>query len=145
MNVERLVKTILLAPLAPIIGLPFSQEIKHRVNDKANGKCEMCGEEVGYMPPHHIVPENALKGIGIKGKNVEENAVCLCSGENGRGENSPDDCHECVDQMAIKKRLFWKDGEFVPLEKISESAYSITEKGKIRESKRKKHHKNKHK
>jgi hypothetical protein len=99
----------------------------------------MCGEDVGYMPPHHRIPENALKGIGIKGKNVEGNAVCLCSGENGNGENSSDDCHEKADQMAIKKRLFWYDGEFVPLDKIPEDIYSISEKGKQREHRKKKH------
>lgn len=102
----------------------FSKEIKKQVNEEQNYECDMCHQRVNWMGPHHIVPENALKGKGIKGKNVRENAVGLCSGENGRGMNSPDDCHEVADQKAIRENKFWHNGRFVDLNELDPSTYS---------------------
>ena len=62
--------------------------------------------------------------MGIKGKDCRENAVGLCSGEWGRGENSPDDCHERADQMAIREHKFWHNGRFVDLSEIDPSTYT---------------------
>lgn len=61
--------------------------------------------------------------MGIKGKDCRENAVGLCSGEWGRGENSPDDCHEIADQMAIREHKFWHNGRFVDLSEIDPNTY----------------------
>ena len=103
--------------------LSFSHAIKERVREKQNNRCDLCGEEVEQMQVHHRVPENGLKRMGIRGKDVEENAVALCSGENGRGEGSPDDCHEIADCNAIHKRLFWNGSSFVPLECMPPETY----------------------
>lgn len=102
---------------------PFSNEIKNQINQEQDFHCARCGNEVNWMGPHHIIPENALKPVGIRGKNIKENGIGLCSGEWGRGENSPDDCHEVADQKAIKEHLFWHNGRFTDLSEIDPSTY----------------------
>ena len=123
---------------------PFSNEIKEHINENQNFHCAMCDSEVKWMPPHHIVPENALKPFGIRGLNVEGNGVGLCSGERGMGENSPDDCHEIADRKAIDEHKFWKDGRFVDLSELDPTTYTLchAEMPKCRKhkEKHKKHH-----
>jgi len=114
---------ISLGALAYLSLWSFSRDIKKRVNEDQNFTCASCGHRVGYLQSHHCVPENALKGAGIKGLDVRRNAVGLCSGEWGRGEGSSDDCHEIADKMAINRRLFWKAGQFVPLSEIDPNQY----------------------
>lgn len=111
-------------PLWRVVCPAFSKAIKEQVNEEQDHECAMCHHRVRWFGPHHIVPENALKNMGIKGKDCRENAVGLCSGEWGRGENSPDDCHERADQMAIREHKFWHNGRFVDLSEIDPSTYT---------------------
>ena len=125
---EGMFETLGFNPDSPLLKhvrfFSFPKEVKLRVNEEQNFECDMCHHRVAWMGPHHIVPENALKNMGIKGKDCRENAVGLCSGEWGRGENSPDDCHEIADQMAIREHKFWHNGRFVDLSEIDPSTYS---------------------
>lgn len=116
----------------------FGKEIKRRVNEEQNYTCARCGHKVKYLQSHHCVPANALKKAGIKGLDVRQNAVGLCSGEWGKGEGSSDDCHEVADQKAIRERLFWKDGEFVPIDEISKEQYINFKGGGMPKRRRKK-------
>lgn len=77
--------------------------------------CAICGIET-RTEKHHCVPRNALKGIGIKGTNNEINLVDVCGPKDK-------DCHEQLDQMAIRKRLFWNGEEFVPLSQMPPETY----------------------
>lgn len=117
----------------------FPKELKLRVNEEQDYTCARCGTRVNWMGPHHIIPEKALQRRGIKGKNVRENAVGLCSGEGHGGMNSEGDCHEICDQMAIHENKFWHDGRFVDLGEIDPNTYS----GCLRpfQERRAKHHK----
>lgn len=77
--------------------------------------CVICGIET-RTERHHCVPKNALKPIGIKGTNNEANLVNVCGPKDK-------DCHLKLDQMAIRKRLFWRDGEFVPISEMPKETY----------------------
>jgi len=77
--------------------------------------CVICGIET-RTERHHCVPRNALKTIGVKGTDNEMNLVNVC----GEKDN---DCHEILDQKAIRERLFWKDGEFVPISQMPKECY----------------------
>lgn len=119
---RELLTQILLFPIFPGLA-SFSKDIKQQVNEEQHYECDMCHHRVKWMGPHHIVPEKALQRKGIKGKNIRENAVGLCSGEWGRGMNSPDDCHEKADQMAIRENKFWHNGRFVDLSELDPNTY----------------------
>jgi len=70
---------------------PFSGEIKREINKEQEGVSDISKEKSGTsMQIHHRVPENALKGIGIRGNNCKENGVAL---------NRQD--HQLADSMAI--------------------------------------------
>jgi hypothetical protein len=116
----------------------FGKEIKRRVNEEQNYTCARCGHKVEYLQSHHCVPANALKRAGIKGLDVRQNAVGLCSGEWGKGEGSSDDCHEQIDRAAIHDRLFWKDGRLVDLSEIDTSQYINFKGGGMPKRRRKK-------
>jgi hypothetical protein len=90
---------------------PFSESVKDITKEKQDNKCDMSKKRV-HLQVHHRVPENALKEIGIRGNNNEDNAVALS-----------EESHKYADYMAIKKRLFWVDGEFVPLEEVPVNMY----------------------
>lgn len=78
-------------------------------------ECVICGIET-RTERHHCVPKNALKPIGIKGTNNETNLVNVC----GQRDN---DCHEVLDQKAIRERLFWNGEEFVPISQMPKETY----------------------
>lgn len=120
----------------------FGNRVKNSVRQNQKDKCAMCGEVVPELEIHHRVPENALRRgrDGIRGNNGIANAVGLCHGENGGGEGGEDDCHEIADQVAIHKRLFFLDGEFVPLSQVPDASYRHYWKPE----KIKKHHKRQH-
>lgn len=80
--------------------------------------CEICGIQT-RTEQHHCVPRNALRPMGIKGTNNEDNLVNVCS-------NRDNDCHEVLDQKAIHERLFWNGEGFVPLSQMPEDTYVIT-------------------
>ena len=106
----------------------FGKEIKRQIRMEQNNRCALCGAEVFEMEVHHKVPKNALKRgkSGIKGKDIKDNGVALCSGETGRGVGSADDCHEYADMKAIHEKKFWKDGRFVDLNEIDPNTYTIS-------------------
>jgi len=103
---------------------PFTDSVKDHTKEKQDNKCDMSKKRV-HLQIHHRVPENALKNIGIRGNNNEENAVGLS-----------EKAHKHADYMAINKRLFFVDGEFVPLEEVPKNLYHY-EKPKRRRKKRK--------
>jgi len=101
----------------------FSKEIKKQVREEQDGICAMCGG-MGRLECHHIVPQNALKGIGITGRDNRANAVGLCNGKTGKGIGSKDDCHEVADSKAITERQFFYNGRFVKLDELPSDLYT---------------------
>ena len=87
------------------------------MTDEEQGRrCARCGVRVRWLEGHHIIPEKALLRRGIKGRDNRSNAVGLCGPECN-------DCHEEADMMAIRRNLFFKDGEYVPLSQINPNAH----------------------
>jgi hypothetical protein len=121
---------------------PFSKEIKNEVNELQNYICARCGDKFDWLSAHHKIPEHALRPLGIRGKNILDNAVGLCNGEHGKGEGSEDDCHEVVDRMAIDNKLFWKEGRFVNLSEVDPNTYVLNnyDTPKVRGRRNKRHH-----
>ena len=72
----------------------FSHEVKRQIIEEQDGRCDWCGDKVGWnLEIHHRIPENMWKGRGIVGKDVKANGVALCSNDNR-------DCHERADKLA---------------------------------------------
>lgn len=78
----------------------FGKEIKKAIRLGQDNICASCGEKVKEVEVHHRLPQ--CRG----GSDRIENAIGLCSGEHGKGENSPDDCHQKYDLLAIDNGLF---------------------------------------
>jgi len=124
----------------------FKKPVKDKVHETQHGECAMCHEVVEVLEIHHRVPKNGLQWgrDGVRGTDGLSNAVGLCSGENGGGENSDDDCHEKADQKALHERLFFVNGEFVPLSQVPATSYHLVCNPEKVEEKHKKHHNKKH-
>ena len=77
--------------------------------------CVICGLET-QTERHHCVPKRALQPQGIKGTDNPVNLVNVCS-------NGDNDCHEVLDQKAIRERLFWNGEGFVPISQMPKETY----------------------
>lgn len=102
------------------VSLAFPNSLKKQVYEEQGGQCADCGEFFPMLYIHHIIPENALKGQGIEGKDVRENAVGLCM-KNG--------CHQYWDDEAIHNKTIFPGK---PLEEADPKQYKSTRKKKRR-------------
>ena len=62
--------------------MAFSESVKGRVREKADGRCCICGG--AFVDVHHIVPESE------EGPDSEDNAAPLCAGCHALYGNNPD-------------------------------------------------------
>jgi hypothetical protein len=93
----------------------FSKEVKQKVYERQGG---LSPEGRPIEEYHHIVPENALKRKGIKGKNVAENCVGLS-----------------FDEHKHKWDILMQEGVFYPgvaLEELNPDTYVIINHGNER-------------
>ena len=84
----------------------FNHNIKERVFEKQGGLSPI-GEPIEEY--HHIVPFKALRKIGLKGKNCEENCVGLSKVE-----------HKTIWDRLMMKGTFYPG---VPIEDVDPKAY----------------------
>ena len=102
----------------------FPKEVKRTVRQEQDNICFSCGEKVKEVEVHHRLPQC------LGGSDRVENAVGLCSGEHGKGENSPDDCHEKFDRLAIDSNLFLHpDGRLVTRDEMPNECFKYENHG----------------